>query len=109
MENKIMDKENFCEVINKIQEVDSYHDKLNRFFNESHVDGYLIQPDCVEIAIDLLEYLFEDIGGWISYYAFDLDWGSRYKTGCATGEDGEEIVLDSPEHLYDFLVKNMEG
>jgi hypothetical protein len=108
MKSKKMDRENFCEVMNKIQEVDSYHDKLNQFFVESHVDGYLIQPNCVEIAIELLECLFEDVDNWISYYVFELNWGSRYKPGCVTEEDGENIALNSLEHLYDFLIRNKE-
>lgn len=85
-----------------------YSNRLNEFFSSNGCDGYLYQPDCADIMIDLLHYIFaeKDRGEWISYFCYDLDFGRKYKPGCVTDPDGSGSKLETAEDLYDLLAGN---
>lgn len=108
MRNKLLSKEKFCEIMNQIKESFDYEDNLNNFLHSNHVDGYLWQPNCIYTSLDLLRFMFQDVDDWIGYYVFELKWGKNYKPGCAKEPDGTEILVDTTEHLYDLLLKNIE-
>ena len=58
------------------------------------------------IVVKLLEESMDDTEEWISYWLYELDYGSEYSDGCITTEDNKIIDLSTPEKLYDFLVGN---
>lgn len=59
-----------------------------------------------DIVIKLLENMFHD-GDTISWWIYDLDYGTKYEDGCITENDGTIIDLSTPEKLYDYLIKNI--
>ena len=105
---RILGKKLFCKTIKQIQEVYDYGDKLNHFFKENHVDGCIYEPTCIEQALSLLGFIFQDDVHWIDYWAYELDFGRRYKYGMAAYANGENISLKTAEELYEFLVKNLQ-
>lgn len=104
---RILKKERFCKTMNQIQKVYDYGDKLNQFFKENHVDGYLHEPNCIEQTLGLLAFIFDDKDQWIDYWVYELDFGRRYKEGTITDSNGENIPLETAEELYELLVKNL--
>ena len=104
---RALTKERFCKTIRQIQEVYDYSDKLNHFFEENHIDGYLYEPTCIEQALGLLAFIFDDKDQWIDYWVYELDFGRRYKEGMITYSNGENISLETAEELYELLAKNL--
>ena len=52
-----------------------------------------------------LKTMFDDKEDWIEYYCFELNYGKTYTKGDIIDADGNDIVLSTPEQLYDFLIK----
>lgn len=99
-------KEEFVEIINDIKSVNNYSNGLNNYFKKHNVDGYLIQPDCTSAVIKLLHILFDKTPNeeLIDYFIFELDFGSKWKSGTIKGNDGLDIKLSTAEELYDYLI-----
>ena len=93
---RALTKERFCKTIRQIQEVYDYSDKQN------HIDGYLYEPTCIEQALGLLAFIFDDKDQWIDYWVYELDFGRRYKEGMITYSNGENISLETAEELYEL-------
>lgn len=104
---RILGRKLFCKTMGQIQEAYDYGDKLNEFFKENHVDGYLYEPNCIEQALSLLGFIFDDKDQWIDYWVYELDFGRQYKEGTITDANGENIPLETVEELYELLVKNL--
>ena len=49
----MISEKKFCRIMSKIRNSWEYQDKLNDFFRNNDVDGYLFQPDCIDQAIEL--------------------------------------------------------
>jgi hypothetical protein len=58
--------------------------------------------------VDLLETIMDDRGEWISYWAWELEFGKKYRPGCVT-DNGVDVDISTTEKLYDFLVSEHEG
>ena len=101
----MLSKEVFINVIEDVKRKCDYQSELNDFFRNHGADGYIFQPDCSESALLLLEHIFSDEDGWISYYCFELDFGRNWKVGMITSKDGQDIPLSTPEDLYDLLLQ----
>ena len=55
--------------------------------------------------LKLLKTIMEDESDWISYFAYDLEWGKEYHSGDITDENGNNISLQTAEDLYDLLTE----
>lgn len=102
-------KEEFVTVMKEIEYCHRYSDKLNNFFHQNNVDGYLFQPDCTETALRLLHLIFKnaDVDEWISYFCYELDFGKKWKEGMVKDKDGADIKLQTAEDLYNLLQNNV--
>ena len=103
-----MSKESFCEVIDNYKSMWNFTDDMNEVFKKYNCDGEVYPPMCTETVIDLLEFIFNDKNQWISYWAFELEFGKDYEDGYVKDEHGEVIPLKTTEDLYDLLVRNMK-
>lgn len=101
----LLKKEQFVEAIKDIENAQRYQEELNNFFRKNNVDGYIFQPDCTPTVINLLHTIYgvNDKDNWIDYFCFELDFGKKWKKGLITKKNGTDIVLCSPEDLYDLL------
>lgn len=104
----IMSKETFCEVMRNYKTMFEFTDEMNDLFNKYKMDGEIYPPMCTEIVIDLLEYIFNDVGEWIQYWTFELGFGKEYEDGYVKDSDGGIIPLKTAEDLYNLLIKNMK-
>lgn len=107
-ENGIMSKESFCKVMDNYRFMFDFTDEMNDLFDKYKMDGNIFPPLCTGTVIDLLEFIFDDKNQWISYWAWELDFGTNYEDGYVKDSDGGIIPLRTVEDLYDLLVKNME-
>lgn len=106
--NRGISKEDFVNAINKIKQVNAYHEGLNNYFRKNGVDGYIFQPDCTDTALRLLHIMFgnADKDGWIEYFCIELEFGKKWAKGTVTEKDGMDIKLETAEDLYDYLQHN---
>lgn len=72
------------------------HDFVSQY-NNSYISEQLIKLLKVSLSDNHRD-------SWIEYYIYELDFGKKYKKGCATNADGSEINLSTAKDLYDFLV-----
>lgn len=113
-ENKMVNleitKEKFVSLLKSVEdqlELDrTYCDKLGEVLHP-HI-GLYDNSALFTAILELLEEAFDDVGGWIGYFCWELDFGRAYDLGCATREDKSNIDLSSAEVLYDFLIERYE-
>lgn len=104
----VMSKESFCKVMDNYRSMFDFTDEMNDLFDKYKMDGNIFPPMCTETVIDLLEFIFNDKDQYISYWAWELDFGADYEDGDIKYDDGEVIQLKTVEDLYDLLVRNMK-
>lgn len=97
----MLSKKVFVRAINKMKELEELCDKLSKL-------GVNIDDITCEVQTLLLEILetssdlqLEDWGTDISWYCFDCNFGTE--NNVITYNTGEQITIDSPEKLYDYL------
>ena len=96
--------------------------RLQRQHDENCLAAFsIILPNCyvsyydnsflLNQAVKLLKIEFMDNHdfSWIDYFIEELQFGSKYKIGCALHKDGTNIDLSTSANLYDFLLKEMGG
>lgn len=103
----MISKEEFVKAINDVESVSKYHECLNNFFRKNNVEGYIFQPDCCDTVLRLLHTFFinGDKNEWIDYFCFELNFGKNWEAGLVKDEYGKEIVLNTPEALYELISK----
>ncbi|MCD8212184.1 MAG: hypothetical protein LUC17_04075 [Oscillospiraceae bacterium] len=101
----MLTREEFCDIIRNIEEVESYTDDLNEVFHKHQVDGYLFQPSCEVDVVKLLCKIFNvpDYDNAIEYFCYELAFGKKYEEGSIVDTDGKEISLATASDLYDYL------
>lgn len=111
---KILSKEEFVKYINKIKEVNEgwskFYDLLDTW--PGGEDKLSLIVECT----DLLSFIMSDevdpkFGTYISWFCWETDFGQddRYnKIFITKNSEEEEIIIDTPEKLYDLLVDNIK-
>lgn len=102
-------REGFKEVMTRIKKVWEFEDELDNFYRSHSIDYCCDTPNCIDVAIDLLEYIFHDEFGWISYYVYELYWGRDYQDGDVKDKDGNVIPFKTLDDLYNMLEENLKG
>ena len=103
-----MTKELFIEAIEAIrlqeEHDNNYIDLLSKVFPDAFEANLLYDNSFIKGGLlKLLSELMHDNGEWIEYFIYELDYGKKYKKGCATYEDGKNIDLSNAGALYEFL------
>lgn len=98
----MISKELFIESINELIKADEYKKNLNNFFKNNDVDGYIFQPDCAVAVVNLLSFCMNDEDNIISYFCFELNYGSMESD--LYDDNGNIIEINTPEELYDYLI-----
>lgn len=102
-------KEQFVEIINRLQEAHDIQDKINEIFRNAtdniicdfaNSAGLMICNE--DLIIELLEDMFDN--DMISYWIYELDYGKDYIDGCIVDEKNEIVNIKTPENLYDYLI-----
>lgn len=108
----LVNKNDFIEIINRLQNYTKLQDKIDDLFegllDNKEQDFCNAGSICIgheSIVIKLLEDMFET--DLISWWIYELDYGKEYKTGCLT-EDDKEIDVSTSDKLYEVLIENLE-
>lgn len=105
----IINKSEFCRILSKLKKNEDFIDEINDVLRKFGRDGYMFSTGLEDVIVRLLETVFEDTDEWISYWAWEENFGRKYEDGDAIDEKGGIIPLKTAEDLYDFLIKDMEG
>ena len=100
----------FTKLISDLKETYDKNEKFNKAI-EICGDGFFLSElayPATEALVDLLEHNFRDDGEWISYWLYELDFGSKAEELTASEADGTPIPLGTVEDLYNLLIKNLE-
>ena len=111
-DNKIMSKEDFRDIIEKLQNINDFEDniyEITRSFNCYNKEEATFEfPTLDYVVVDLLEYIFHDTSENISWWCWEKDFGRKIKKGDITDVNGNEIDISSVNKLYDFLVSEYD-
>lgn len=111
---KILSKEEFVYYINKVKEVDR---KWSEFY--SLLDAWPGGEDKLALITEctnLLSFIMDDeedskLGTWISWWCWETDYGQNKnmnKVWMPKNSEEIELIIDTPEKLYDFLMSNID-
>ena len=105
-----MKKKTFIKAIEAIKaQLEHDHNvstQLGRVFSDAfEANLYYDNHFLSEGLLNVLQVELGDKGEWIGYFCYELDFGKKYKPGCATNADGTNIDLSTAGKLYDFLKK----
>ena len=107
-------KKQFVEIINRLKSVNDFveetNDKARKLKDAIESDFYNTMSLSIShesIVVTLLENMFS-CGDIISWWIYDLEYGTKYKDGCITEQDGSIIDVSTVEKLYDYLIKKKE-
>lgn len=116
-------KETFSALLRSLKETKEHTDELcddlyaviqkHRPEQDMDLRGYQLWPLVCDTRLEdslirELEKEFEDEESWISYFVYELEFGTKeWAKKCGTTPDGRPICLETPEDLYDFLVENI--
>ena len=104
------DKKTFVETIAQIKEQIKHDSKCSKAFMVVMPNDFISGYDNHRLQNQLLKILqiaFDDLHkeSWIEYFIWELDFGKKYKHGCASNADGSNINLSSAGKLWEFLIK----
>jgi len=104
-----MNKETFIKLMTNYKELDIDINNVNIAMRKLDPDfgGFCISRVATAI-LEVLQAALDDKGDWISYYIYDLEWGTKYKKGCIKEKDGKNIPLKTLGDLYNLLTENLE-
>ena len=107
-------KKQFVEIINKLKKVNDFVNKTNDEARElddaiesDFFNAMSLSISHESIVVKLLEKIFNDNEGIISWWLYELDYGREYEDGCFIDEDRSYIDVSTAEKLYDYLKKNI--
>lgn len=108
-------KESFVKLINAVifqMEKDYKFSKSIEEFASTYCI-MTISEEIIDVVIDVLEVEMNDLeknlyGSFISWWLFDAPEAGKNKDSCYVETDKGKILLETPEQLYDFLVKDNE-
>ena len=110
----IISEKEFVRIINRLKQTDETVDKANEVFREcldSEVTDFVNAASLMichkDIVIDILQKMFDN-DDTISWWIYDLEYGTKYKNGCITEQDGTIIDVSTAEKLYKYLVENIK-
>lgn len=87
----------------------NFYDRLNQF---EEATGNTIElweitnGGCLDDVIHLLQKIFNDTNEWISYWIFDLEWGTQPCPLTVLSPDGSITDLTTMRGLYNLLTAN---
>ena len=102
-------REGFKEVMTRIKKVWEFEDELDNFYRSHSIDYCCDTPNCIDVAIDLLEYIFHDGCERIAYYVYELYWGRDYHDSDVKVKEGNVIPFKTLDDLYNMLEENLKG
>ena len=117
MSKVLLTKDEFINYMNEYKKIYDSSEKLNEalrtYDNCTDFSGFsnfralsLIE----DLLVRLMNDEVNDSDGYsmISYFIYELEFGSKYREGMITEADGTPINLSSVESLYDYLANQTD-
>jgi hypothetical protein len=106
-------KSAFVKIMNSLRDYWDELDKDMERFGVVYEDNHLTRvfDGILDALCDDLEPEFNEsdrYDPWCYYFAFELDWGRRDMAKNCVKIDGVEYSLQTPEQLYDLLMKERD-
>ncbi len=104
-------KDEFIKFLNAIKQQEEHDQKFSENLEKSFIDfqGWYDNSFLFDTIDSFLRNEMQDIGGWIDYFRFDLEFGSKWTKDSCSEKDGTIIDISTLDKLYDFLIRNMNG
>lgn len=105
----MINKSSFVKIIDSVRDYWDSIFKLEKALNIQIDENFMtkiVDNMLNAISDDVEAYITRDdnVGTWIYYYAFELDFGRKDFAGDAVSVDGVVYPLTTAEQLYDFLL-----
>lgn len=105
------DKKLFIETMSALEKQYRHDMKCNKAFQTILLDASccLYNNEAIENQLrSILKRAMNDDHkhSWIDYFMYELDFGKKYKKGCATRKDKTFINLKTSSALYDYLIED---
>lgn len=101
--NRLLSRNEFTKAINSYEDMWDFYDDINNVFQNHHRESNIFPSSELDTIISLLQFIFDDKEQWISYWIYELDFGSKYQDGMIQDKDGNNIQLKTVDDLYDLL------
>lgn len=106
----MLNKGNFLTAIKTIKETEDFYMDISRVCREHDVDSSFSDTSMdlklQEVIVDILMNSMNDIDEFIPWWMYDCNYGKDHPIINVKEDIGIiEYCLDTPEKLYDFLVK----
>jgi len=106
---KVMSRKKFIEFMKRLRKAEDIVDDLNKAFRKLDRDfNFLSLSLHSTLIVEVLREALHDTENEIEYFIYELDWGEKWKKGCVTDKDGNDIALKNLNDLYNFLVMNIK-
>ena len=109
----ILSKQEFVDIINRLQEAADLQEQVDRLFHNSreNIENDFWNAAALQIShestvVFLLKRIMRDQYEYIDYFIYELDYGRKYEVGMITDENGQDIDIHTPDLLYDFISNN---
>lgn len=106
-------KKEFVDIINKLKQVNDFVDETNdkaRQLNDAIISDFFnassLSISHETLVVKLLENMFNDDVGIISWWLYELDYGRKFELGDFR-IDEKPVDISTPEKLYDYLIKEV--
>lgn len=112
MKECIITREEFCKIINNIQSQKQKENKLSDAV-EQFIDGWFVLNESFyeKELYFLLKKIFNDKNDYIGWWLFEdvekIIYINNGRNSKSSKSNENKIVLNTPEKLYDFLIRNM--
>ena len=103
-----MKRENFITIIEGIKEQNEFDHKATKALDiifEDVIGGFYKNHFIINAINKMLKNEFNDIGDWIGYFIYELDYGEKWTKTTASRKDGSMIDISTINKLYDFLME----
>ena len=102
----MISKEQFVEAINAMRRITDYQNDKNSLYKKYCADGFIIEPDNNDVIIKLIKLLIpEERFDVVKDFCFSKNYGRGKSNQIFFDEDGQGVIISSPEELYDYVVK----
>ena len=107
--NNIFNLHEFIGIMKKWEQIVRFKESLWEFRKKEECFDFDFPTLEWSLKLTLEKMFCDDTDlGWIEYFVYDLDFGTKYEDGMIKDTDGNIIKLSTVEDLYNLLIKEIE-
>lgn len=106
----MLSKKLFTEILTEIHKERILADRLNNIYHHElkndFIDGAAFSnPILTDLILRLLDAQFGEDCDWVQYWVYELDCGNNAKNMYVEDPDGNIIILETIDQLWDWCNK----